>query len=95
MIRKDLNPTIKKISDRICTAKIKLKEHNLVFISAYAHTLEKSEKEPNLREEFYEALESIIEKTAKRDLLVIRVATIWQFSSNLTDLTWNCRKYLL
>ena len=71
LIRKELNPTIKKISDRICTAKIQLKDHNLMFISAYAHTLDKSEKEPNLREEVYEALEAIIEKTAKRDLLVI------------------------
>ena len=71
LIRKDLNPTIKKITDRICTAKIQLKDHNLLFISAYAHTLEKSEKEPNLREEFYEALEAVIEKAAKRDLLII------------------------
>ena len=71
LIRKDLNPTIKKITDRICTAKIQLKEHSLHFISAYAHTLDKSEKEPNIREEFYEALEATIEKTAKRDLLVI------------------------
>ena len=37
----------------------------------YAHTLEKSEKDLKLREDSYEKLEAIIEKTAKRDFLII------------------------
>ena len=71
LVRKELQPSITKINDRICTAEVKLKEHKLLFISAYAHTLQKSEQDENTREEFYEALESLIEKVVQRDLLVI------------------------
>jgi len=71
LIRKELNPTIKKIDERICIATVQLKKHKMHYISAYAHTLDNSEKEPKLREDFYEALESVIEKKAKRDFLII------------------------
>ena len=71
LIRKELDPKIKKINERICTATIQLKEHKLHYISAYAPTLDKSEKDPKLRDDFYDALESVTDKKAKRDLLVI------------------------
>ena len=69
LIRKELQPLINKVNERICTAEIK--GHTLVYVSAYAHTLQKSEQDPNNREEFYEILETIIDKTSKRDLLII------------------------
>ena len=43
----------------------KLKEHKLLYISAYVHTLQKSEQDDNTIKEFYEALESLIEKVAQ------------------------------
>ncbi len=61
LVRKELQPKIKKITERICTATINLNTHKLHYISAYAHTLEKSEKDPKEREDFYEALEAIID----------------------------------
>ena len=71
LIRKELDPKIKEINERIYTATIQLKEHKIHYISAYAPTLDKSEKDPKLRDDFYDALESVIDKKAKRDLLVI------------------------
>ena len=71
LVRKELQPLITKINDRIFTADVKLKEHKLLFISAYAYTLQKSEEDEKTREELYEALESLRVKVAQRDLLVI------------------------
>ena len=47
---RDLSPTFKRISDRICAASINLVNHKLIVISAYAPTLEVSEANPELRE---------------------------------------------
>ena len=71
LTRKDLQPKIQKINERICSAVITLKDHKLHYISAYAPTLDKSEKDPKERENFYEALEATIDKVPKRDLLII------------------------
>ena len=40
-------------------------------MSVYAHTLKVSEGNPELREEFYEAIETIIDKTPKRDAIIL------------------------
>ena len=71
IIRKDLQPQIKRIDDRICTAIIKMKEHKLHIISIYAHTHKRSEENNELRENFYECLESILEKIPKRDIVIL------------------------
>lgn len=71
IIKKELKPSFKKISDRICQANIKLKHCRLVIISVYAPTLEVSEKKPELREEFYAQLHATLKNISKRDLLVL------------------------
>ena len=54
----ELKPQYQRISNGICkmTTKLSVKDgsRELVFISAYAPTLVNSEKDTNLREEFYE-----------------------------------------
>ena len=50
---RDLSPTFKRISDRICAASINLVNHKLIVMSAYAPTLEVREANPELRELFY------------------------------------------
>ena len=47
-----------------------MKEHKLHIISLYAHTVKRSEENNELRENFYECLESIIEKTPKKDIVI-------------------------
>ena len=71
LVKKHLKTKFERISRRICTSQIQLKHCKLIFISAYAHTKEKSEKTTELREEFYETLETIISRTTKRDEIVL------------------------
>ena len=71
LIKKILKPKFERISERICTAEIQLKHCKLLFISAYAHTSEKAEKNPELREDFYTTLESIIRKIPTRDEIIV------------------------
>ena len=71
LIRKDLQPSLKKIIDRICIATTQLKENKLHVIAVYAHTLQRSEENNQLRDTFYETLENVIEKIPKRDVVVI------------------------
>ena len=71
IIKEHLKPTFKKIDDRICTAKIPYKKHNILFISVYAPTLKQCETEPHIREELYEKIEKIINNTPERDALII------------------------
>eukprot|EP00794_Sanderia_malayensis_P004055 gene4055-4606_t len=73
-----INAEFKAISNRICKATIKLKgqnenenHRNLIFISSYAPTLDVSEKNPKIREDFYEELESVIKEVSKRDICII------------------------
>ena len=54
--------TFKRISDRICAASINLVNHKLIVISAYAPTLEVSEANPELRELFYNQLDSTVSR---------------------------------
>ena len=46
LVKKDLNPKFQRITGRICTAEIELKDSKLFFISVYAHTSEKANKNP-------------------------------------------------
>ena len=60
------------INGRICKLTAELEgERNLTFISAYAPTLPESKKSPEVREDFYNVLDSVINKVNKRDFLVI------------------------
>ena len=48
------------------------KERELTFISTYAHTLcSNSEKHPELRERYYEELDTLINNTNNRSFLVV------------------------
>ena len=71
LIRKNLNPDIQRVSDRICTAEITLKNYKAKIISVYAHTLKIAEENTEIREEFYETIENIIDKTPKRDVIIL------------------------
>ena len=59
---RDLSPTFKRINDRICAASINLVNHKLIVISAYAPTLEVREANPELRELFYNQLDSTVSR---------------------------------
>ena len=93
LVKKELQPKIKKIDERICSATMNLKDHKLHYISAYAHTLEKSNKNPEDRENFYEALEATIEKTPERDLLIIGGDFNAKTGSGHTDFPSNMGKF--
>lgn len=74
IVEKVLNATFESISERICKATIQIMENThrkVCFISCYAPTLVKSEEDPEVRENFYEQLESTIQKIANRDILVV------------------------
>ena len=67
-----LKPCFVRINDRICLMKSKLKDGSKIFfISTYAHTLQNSERNPRVREEFYEELNHVIEMCPNKDTLII------------------------
>ena len=73
-MRKDLKADYKEITDKNCVATIKLEKHNrnlLKFISTYAPTLEVCEKDENIREEFYGALNNTVNGIIRREMLII------------------------
>ena len=59
LIKKEMCPVFKKISDRICKAMIKTEndDHVIIILCAYAPTMEVSEKDPQQTEIFYEQLD--------------------------------------
>ena len=60
------------VSDRICTITTKAaNKHRVNIISAYAPTLETTNKTPEITTQFYEELESLIKLTNSRDTLII------------------------
>ena len=61
-----LNPRFKRITDRIAIACIKVNsQHAINIVVAYAPTLVRSEKNPTLREKFYEPPDEMIRKHKK------------------------------
>ena len=52
--------TLKVMNDRIITVEIVQKNKNYKFINCYAPTLQRSEKDPETRESFSDALNSIM-----------------------------------
>ena len=73
IVRKDLKADYNEITENNCVAAIKLEKQNrnLKFISTYAPTLEVSEKDENIREEFYGALNNTVNGINRRDMLII------------------------
>ena len=58
LVNTKLRPKFERITDRICTADIKLKHNRLKVISCYAPTLKTSENNPQLRDDFYTAIDT-------------------------------------
>ena len=71
LIKKSLNPKFTRLTGRICVAEIEMNDTKLFFISAYSHTSEKSEKNPELREEFYDTLEGFISTIPSRQEVIL------------------------
>ena len=75
VIEKGNKAEFKTITDRVCTATIKLEgetnQKKVIFISSYAPTLEVSEKNPKIRDDYYEDLERTINSVNKRDMCII------------------------
>jgi exonuclease III len=55
-------------NDRLCKLRIKGKYNNITLINAYAPTEDKTEE---LKEQFYDDLQCIVDKVTKRDLIII------------------------
>ena len=73
VIRKYLKAEFKRITDRTCMATVKMEkeQRSLNFIVTYAPTLEASEKNEEIREEYYRILDETIRNISKRNLLII------------------------
>ena len=84
MIQKDLNPNFDVVSERICHASINLPKNKLHVISAYAPTLNNSEKDEKVRDDFYRQLEKAVSKIPERDNLVV----VGDFNAK-TGSSWN------
>ena len=66
LIEENIEAKFKRISDRICTAKINLgNKHKVMIIIVYAPTLNVSENQPQVREDFYELLQKTTNKINK------------------------------
>ena len=60
------------ISDRICQITTKMNNYcKIIIISAYAPTEESCKKTPNLRENFYNELDSTLKNIKSRDIVIV------------------------
>ena len=73
IVGKDLKADYKEITEKVCVATIKLEKYNrnFKFISTYAPALEVSEKDENIREEFYGAINNTGNGISRRNMLII------------------------
>ena len=77
-IQSDFRPRFKRITDKISTTSFQLKDkHEAHIIVAYAPTHAQSQKEPQIREDFYSELEKVTSKHAKKNTY---------FSSSVTSM---------
>ena len=71
-VQSDFCPRFKRITDRISTASFQLKDkHEAHVIVAYAPTHAQSQKEHQIREDFYNELEKVTSKHAKNKHLLL------------------------
>ena len=62
----------KPISERVCRIETSINNNQkLTLISAYAPTLDKSEKNPDVSEQFYNELNSVVTTVRKRNFLLV------------------------
>ena len=71
LIKKELEPNFKRITGRIAQATIQMKRRKIHIIAVYAPTLQTRERDTGKREELYEEIEATIDKTSKRDIVVV------------------------
>ena len=71
LIHKDLKSTFRKITDRISMVTIKEKNLIISIIAVYAPTSSNCDKNPKLREDFYEKLDGTIKKIPNRNFIVL------------------------
>ena len=72
VVREGAKVIFKPISDRLCVLKAKINEnHTICLVNAYAPTLPISEERPEIRESFYEDLESVVTRISKREYLIV------------------------
>ena len=72
MIPSTKNVDFTPINDRMCQITTKINNDQILhIISAYAPTLESSEKNPEVRENFYNDLDSVIKKHKSRHITII------------------------
>ncbi len=71
IISKDFKADFKPINERICMATIQINNRKHTVISAYAPTLPISENKPEVREQFYKDLDSVIQGVNKCNFLTI------------------------
>jgi exonuclease III len=55
-------------NERLCKLRIKGKYNNIILINAYAPTEDKTEE---IKEQFYEDLQSIVDKVPKSDITIL------------------------
>ena len=72
IVRQGIEVTFKGLTSRICKIDIKMKTgRKLTIINCYAPTLPKSNKQEEIREEFYNDLDSITSTISKRSVLFV------------------------
>ena len=90
IVPKTNNVKFTPINDRICKITTKVNNNQMLhIISAYAPTLDKSEKQPETREKFYSDIDSIIRKHKSRHITIIAGnfnAKIGKHNDNLNHL---------
>ena len=84
LIKTELDPTFSKITERICFADMKTRNQTIRVVSVYAPTLKSCEDNPEIRLEFYAAIQKVIKTTPKRYSLIIagdfnaKVGSAWK-----------------
>ena len=72
IVANNRNINFEPISDRICVITKKINNtHKLIIVSVYAPTLETSEKNHDVRDNFYNELGSIISRVKSRDSQIV------------------------
>ena len=71
-VREGSKATFTPVSNRLCQLQMK-QDNNMTItvINAYAPTLPVSEESPEVREQFYDQLESLVRKVKRKDYLII------------------------
>ena len=71
MVKQDTKAYFSIVLSRICTLTLKVDNRKHVVVGAYAPTLPVSQKNPEMRDKFYDDLESVMNSVASRDMITI------------------------